>query len=329
LARGPLVAAALACGATTCGTTSSQHLDSAALHASQPARLLLVLDPNDSFGGAISPTHKMFHYYGPGLLGAAANLAAISEAEHAFAAENDLEDPALELGRRLAADLAVDYGLSLSTLSRPPREQPTKRSQASSSFETGADLARGQNAADLVLELRTTTWELESGPAYPTIVSPHASGQAPPPPPPFPQRVGLRYVVEVTLTDVRTKRTWARGTCEDRDPRIVSALKARSRAEAEPLVAPAHTYHDMVTLSARLIAEELGRARQRCERMLRAEVLALQPPPPEPVAAPRRPVAPPPAADGGAPPMVDGATPESPAPVPASPVPQRKDDETP
>jgi hypothetical protein len=290
-----------------CASSRPQRLDAATLRASQPKTLLLVLEPNDSFSGAPSKIEGPV----PPMLGVLPALivlgTAAATAGHDFVVDNGLEDPSLALGERLAQSLAAEYGLSVHVFNRKsvqPRARPENRTidEPSPSRED----SDGLPPSDLVLEVRTIDWSLEMA-----KTKWHRTDSV------NRNRAGLRYEVVAKFSDARGKRTLAQGSCVDEDPRIVAARNAPSGAEADALLAPVPTYHDMVVLSAHLVVDELARAEDRCERRLRAEVLALGPPPPPPPRAIVKPAA---------------ATPTSPAgpsspPAPAAPVKQQADDE--
>jgi hypothetical protein len=240
--------------------TNPQPLDAARLRATLPKNLLLVLTPNAYFSGAPSK--------GPGmalpLVVAVMNAEEAQEdAERAFVVDNALADPSLVLGNRLAHGLAAEYGLSVQVFTRtpvPPRPGPRARAAWESVDASPPPLvAEVLPAADLVLEVRTTDWGFDAR---------------------YKDRAGLRYEVEATFSDARSKKIVAQGTCLDEDPRVVASRVARSPKAAAEQLAGVPTYRDMVELSARRTAEELERARDRCERKLRAEVLALAPPAP-------------------------------------------------
>jgi len=267
---------AIVMGPTGCGETPVK-LDHATVRDARPQTLLLILRPEDQFENVSMPEQPL-GYVPPGLIGAAMIQEWLEEGERNFVRKMGLVDSSVPLGRSLANGLAADFGLSVTVFVRQP-PAPLEPGERRRWQPPPARERKAISEADLVLEARSTFWGMERAPYV-------AAGT----------HDALRFAVEVSLTDRRSGRLLASGTCDERDPRLVAARKVHSRREVDALLSQVPVHHGFRAI-ADYVTDELPRAIERCDRKLRSEVFALGPPPPQRAAA----AAPPPtsASDGG------------------------------
>ena len=272
-ARSLAACVTLACVVAGCAT-SRHPLDRASLLASRPKTIQLVVETTDKVSGASGPAERT-PFFPPGLIGGVAAIAAVQEAqekaERVFFRDKGLEDPTRAIAEHLAEGLVADYALArLETATS--RQTARWAKKASDDWQAAPKTpSGGPRPPDLVLEVLTTEMSLEPGPTGWQGLRLRNRNRA-----------GLRYELQVRLVDQRSDQVLASGSCEVRDVRFAAARNARSRDEADALLAPAPTAHDFVALDGQRLVAELDLAGDRCERDLRARLLALGPPPPPP-----------------------------------------------
>lgn len=222
-------------------------MDPSIVQQSQPRTLLLVLRPTTSFMDG-----------NPGS-GGLVVLALMLMKGGAMRDEYSLVDPSIGLGTDIAKAFALRYDLQLQTVSeREPVGGYVQHSQVTRPPPPPINPPRP--AADLILEVITTRWALETFP-------------------PYLDHYRAMYGVTVTMTDSRTGRVLAKGNCVGNDPSAEAETAPRRR--------------DMLANGATLMKSELARAANRCLDQYRASLFRLSATPPG--SAPPSPIS----SDGG------------------------------